>query len=71
HLPTPAAPAGAVLAPPDDDAGLASEVSALRARGEIVMVALPGHEGTWNEAGCDRQLVKRGDRWAVVPLQGE
>ncbi|HMV91885.1 MAG TPA: ATP phosphoribosyltransferase regulatory subunit [Thauera aminoaromatica] len=71
HLPIPAAPAGAVLAPPDDDAGLASEVSALRARGEIVMVALPGHEGTWNEAGCDRQLVKRGDRWAVVPLQGE
>jgi ATP phosphoribosyltransferase regulatory subunit len=71
HLPTPAAPAGAVLAPPDDDAGLTSEVSALRARGEIVMVALPGHEGTWNEAGCDRQLVKRGDRWAVVPLQGE
>ena len=71
HQPTPAAPAGAVLAPPDDDAGLTSEVSALRARGEIVMVALPGHEGTWNEAGCDRQLVKRGDRWAVVPLQGE
>jgi ATP phosphoribosyltransferase regulatory subunit len=71
HLPIPAAPAGAVLAPPDDDAALASEVSALRARGEIVMVALPGHEGTWNEAGCDRQLVKRGDRWAVVPLQGE
>lgn len=71
HLPTPAAPAGAVLAPPDDDAGLTSEVSALRARGEIVMVALPGHEGTWNEAGCDRQLVKRGDRWAIVPLQGE
>lgn len=71
HLPIPAAPAGAVLAPPDDDAGLTSEVSALRARGEIVMVALPGHEGTWNEAGCDRQLVKRGDRWAVVPLQGE
>ena len=71
HLPAPAAPAGAVLAPSDDDAALAAEVSALRARGEIVMVALPGHEGTWNEAGCDRQLVKRGDRWAIVPLQGE
>ena len=42
-----------------------------RGRGEIVLNALPGHEGTWNEAGCDRQLVKRGDRWAVVPLQGE
>ena len=71
HLPAPAAPAGAVLAPSDDDAALAAEVSALRARGEIVVVELPGHEGTWNEAGCDRQLVKRGDRWAIVPLQGE
>ncbi len=71
HLPTPAAPAGAVLAPPVDDAGLATEISVLRARGEIVVVELPGHEGTWNEAGCDRQLVKRGDRWAIVPLQGE
>jgi ATP phosphoribosyltransferase regulatory subunit len=71
HLPTPAAPAGAVLAPPGDDAALAAEISALRARGEIVVVELPGHEGTWNEAGCDRQLVKRGDRWAIVPLQGE
>ncbi|HRM70833.1 MAG TPA: ATP phosphoribosyltransferase regulatory subunit, partial [Thauera phenylacetica] len=63
--------AGAVLAPPGDDAGLATEISVLRARGEIVVVELPGHEGTWNEAGCDRQLVKRGDRWAIVPLQGE
>lgn len=71
HLPTPAAPAGAVLAPPGDDAGLATEISVLRARGEIVVVELPGHEGTWKEAGCDRQLVKRGDRWAIVPLQGE
>jgi ATP phosphoribosyltransferase regulatory subunit len=71
RLPTTSTMAGAVLAPPGDDAALAVEVAALRARGEIVLSALPGHEGTWNEAGCDRQLVKRGDRWAVVPLQGE
>ena len=63
--------AGSVLAPYSDSTDLASEVAALRARGEIVMSALPGHEGTWKEAGCDRQLVKRGDRWAVVSLQGE
>ena len=55
----------------DGDAALAEEVAMLRARGEIVVTALPGHDGTWNEAGCDRQLVKRGDRWAVVSLQGE
>ena len=71
RLPTATAMAGAVLAPLDADAALAEEVAVLRARGEIVVTALPGHHGTWNEAGCDRQLVKRGDRWAVVSLQGE
>ena len=71
RLPTATAMAGAVLAPLDGDAALAEEVAVLRARGEIVVTALPGHDGTWNEAGCDRQLVKRGDRWAVVSLQGE
>ena len=71
RLPTSTAMAGAVLAPLDGDAALAEEVAVLRARGEIVVTALPGHHGTWNEAGCDRQLVKRGDRWAVVSLQGE
>lgn len=71
RLPTLTAMAGAVLAPLDGDAALAEEVAVLRGRGEIVVTALPGHDGTWNEAGCDRQLVKRGDRWAVVSLQGE
>ena len=71
RLPQLAPMTGAILAPLEGDAALAEEVGVLRARGEIVMNALPGHEGTWNEAGCDRQLVKRGDRWAIVPLQGE
>ncbi|MFV8824766.1 ATP phosphoribosyltransferase regulatory subunit [Thauera sp. WH-2] len=71
RLPQLAPMTGAILAPLEGGAALAEEVGALRARGEIVMNALPGHEGTWNEAGCDRQLVKRGDRWAIVPLQGE
>lgn len=62
---------GAILAPAVVDAGLAAEVTALRERGEIVVAALPGHDGTWNEAGCDRQLVMRGGRWTVEPLQGE
>ncbi|HAY11425.1 MAG TPA: ATP phosphoribosyltransferase regulatory subunit, partial [Thauera sp.] len=71
RLPAASAMAGGVLAPLEGDAGLAEAIAHLRARGEIVMSALPGHEGTWKEAGCDRQLVKRDDRWAVVPLQGE
>lgn len=62
---------GAILAPCDGDAALAQQVATLRAQGEIVVAALPGHAGTWNEAGCDRQLVLRDDRWTVEPLQGE
>ena len=71
RLPSPAPSSGSVLAPCSDSTDLAAEIAALRARGEIVVSALPGHENTWNEAGCDRQLVRRGDRWAIVPLQGE
>lgn len=69
-LPDPEA-AGAILAPGSTDAALSIEVEALRERGEIVVTALPGHDGTWNEAGCNRQLVMRGGRWTVEPLQGE
>jgi ATP phosphoribosyltransferase regulatory subunit len=72
HLPQPQPKAaGGILAPLSRDAALAAEIGTLRARGEVVVVALPGHEGTWNEAGCDRQLVMRSGRWAVEPLQGE
>ena len=62
---------GAVLAPPDDDATLAETVAALRAVGEVVVIELPGHAGTWKAAGCDRQLVRSGDGWKVEPLHGE
>jgi len=62
---------GAILAPAGADATLGATVAALREKGEIVIEALPGHDGTWREAGCDRQLVQQGDRWTVVPLQGD
>ncbi len=64
-------PRGAVLAPAEDDAALAEAIAQLRAGGEIVMTGLPGHEGTWIEAGCDRQLTRRDGRWVVEALQGE
>jgi ATP phosphoribosyltransferase regulatory subunit len=63
--------AGAILAPAESDTTLAATVAALRDQGDIVIEALPGHDGTWREAGCDRQLVQQGDRWTVVPLQGD
>lgn len=65
------ASAGAVLAPADDDPALATAVAGLRAQGQAVVTALPGHEGTWQEAGCDRQLVRRDGGWTVVALEGE
>jgi ATP phosphoribosyltransferase regulatory subunit len=62
---------GAILAPLEQDEELGRAIAQLRARGEIVMTALPGHEGSWTEAGCDRQLIRRGDRWAVEALLGD
>ena len=62
---------GAILAPAQADPALVAQIADLRRAGQIVMEALPGHEGSWCEAGCDRQLVKQGDRWTVVPLVGE
>ncbi|WP_341675451.1 ATP phosphoribosyltransferase regulatory subunit [Niveibacterium sp. SC-1] len=62
---------GAVLAPALGGEGLSVAVVALRAQGEVVVSELPGHEGQWREAGCDRQLVLRGDRWVVEALQGD
>lgn len=67
----PVAAVGAVLAPLVADEGLHERIAALRNGGEVVVMALPGHQGTWKEAGCDRQLVRRGDEWVVETLQGE
>jgi ATP phosphoribosyltransferase regulatory subunit len=60
---------GAILAPCDPEA--AAAVEELRACGEVVVAALPGHEGTWMEAGCDRRLVSRNGQWVVLPLEKE
>jgi ATP phosphoribosyltransferase regulatory subunit len=38
---------GAILAPLEQDEELGRAIAQLRARGEIVMTALPGHEGSW------------------------
>ena len=74
---------GAILAPwPEDDAlalrdgdsasrAINAEVSRLRAKGEYVVLALPGHQGTWREAGCDRILVRSGNNWIVESLEEE
>ncbi|MDR2209722.1 MAG: ATP phosphoribosyltransferase regulatory subunit [Azoarcus sp.] len=58
----------AILAPLEEDPTLQDEITALRKAGEVVIGALPGHEGTWKAAGCNRQLVKRDGQWMVTTL---
>lgn len=60
--------AGKILAPWSDDPALQQEVARLRAAGEAVAIALPGHDDSWREAGCDRRLVKHDAQWILEAL---
>jgi ATP phosphoribosyltransferase regulatory subunit len=60
---------GAILAPWPEDNEVHEEIERLRGRGETVVLALPGHEGSWREAGCDRQLMRRGTEWIIENLK--
>lgn len=66
---------GAILAPcpAEVDVTLEEAIGALRAAGEVVISALPGHPAAiWQtEAGCDRRLVKHGAAWQVLDGAGE
>ena len=59
----------AIRAPWSADLSLITELKRLRAMGERVFVALPGHQGTWREAGCDRQLVRKSGVWVIEVLE--
>ncbi|MCW5594859.1 MAG: ATP phosphoribosyltransferase regulatory subunit [Rhodocyclaceae bacterium] len=61
----------AIMAPPGNENDLRATIAALRAKGEVVIEALPGHDGTWTEAGCDRLLVLRAGKWTIQSIQGE
>jgi ATP phosphoribosyltransferase regulatory subunit len=54
--------ASKILAPASADARI--EIEKLRAKGEVVIVALPGHDPA--ELGCDRKLVKKDGKWRVT-----
>ncbi|QEI05997.1 ATP phosphoribosyltransferase regulatory subunit [Pigmentiphaga aceris] len=58
----------AVRAPWGQDAALASAVAALRAQGEIVVQALPGHDNDQQEFICDRELVLIDGTWQLTTL---
>ena len=63
------AEAGGILAPyAQRDVRLQRRIEALRARGEVVVVDLPGHAGSRAELGCDRKLVQRAGKWVIEKL---
>jgi len=55
----------AIRAPWRDDARLNAAIAALRARGEIVVCVLPGHESEVDEFHCDRELIEAAGQWVV------
>lgn len=56
----------AILAPAGDERELRDAIAQLRAKGEVVVVELPGHEGAREELGCDRRLEKKDGKWRVT-----
>ena len=59
---------GAILGPLLPDAAARAEIARLRASGETVIAALPGHDAHLHELGCDRRLILVNGRWTTVPL---
>ncbi len=60
----------AILAPYfPEDAALQRQINALQARGEIVIVDLPGHSHSRAELGCDRRLAQRDGKWQVTKIK--
>jgi len=59
---------GAIRAPWGADPGLVRAIAGLRARGEIVVCVLPGHESEVDEFECDRELIEAAGQWIVQAL---
>ncbi|MBK7049806.1 MAG: ATP phosphoribosyltransferase regulatory subunit [Rhodoferax sp.] len=55
----------AIRAPWREAADLRAAIAALRARGETVVCALPGHESEVDEFHCDRELIQVAGQWVV------
>ena len=58
----------AIRAPWSDDAALSHAIGALRAAGETVVCAMPGHESEIDEFRCDRELAFNAGSWTVLSL---
>ena len=58
----------AIRAPWATDLGLQQAIAQLRAAGETVVCALPGHDSRVDEFHCDRVLVHSAGQWLVQAL---
>jgi ATP phosphoribosyltransferase regulatory subunit len=58
----------AIRAPWGDSSELRTVISKLRADGETVVCALPGHDSEVDEFHCDRQLVQVAKQWVVQAI---
>jgi ATP phosphoribosyltransferase regulatory subunit len=58
-----------IYAPAQQDDALQARIAELRASGERVVSALPGHEDDARQMGCDRKLVKEKNKWVVSPVK--
>jgi ATP phosphoribosyltransferase regulatory subunit len=59
-----------ILAPSSrGDAKLAALIERLRARGEVVIEDLPGHEKSRAELGCTRRLARKKGVWTIQPVK--
>ena len=58
----------AIRAPWGTAKGLREAIAALRARGETVVCALPGHDSVVDEFECDRELIDVAGQWVVQAL---
>ena len=59
-------PQQGILAPAGNEPALLHKMDALRASGERVVQALPGHDAHQQELNCDRALVYQAGQWQVV-----
>ncbi|MCW8847289.1 MAG: ATP phosphoribosyltransferase regulatory subunit [Sedimenticola sp.] len=57
-----------IFAPADADPALRQRVTALRAEGRRVIVALPGQIGDASTMSCGEALVKQGAEWVIKSL---
>ena len=58
----------AIRAPWPDSTDLTAVIAGLRAQGEIVVCALPGHESEVDEFHCDRELIQVAQQWVVQAI---